>query len=507
MNKYRGTTLICTTVLTILLGIGIQTQTAKADETSSNVQTEQTTKTNVITPATNNINSSDVNNSLVVQPDQTIDNAKYDNRFAGGDFNITPEQATPQNNYYVAVNKDTIEAYNKTIRDVQQAVQNGASVVVSSPTSPQQKVVTNGFDEINSGQQTADSPNTAQAADYYQRMLDQLSNENPDIEDYKADIQKIDGLKNYQDFANAMVELEKNGFELPFQLDWMSNVQNRNDNVLEFDQPSTLNGMPSNGLDDYSISQRSYYYQSLTPLFNQLGYTDAQAKKILDNALSFNDILNANSSDESTDAFKNSVYATPQMMPLTSFYQSTGNLDFQKYIEATYPNAKQIQVVDQGFYKRISSVFNTANFEKMKDWIITLDVTNHFYYFGKLGLDSFDIGSNSGLTAEDHAFSALEDTFSDVISTYYGEQTLPQDEIDKVYSMVNQIISTYETRFENNPWLSDAGKAAVIDKLKSISVNVGYPKTIPTSGDYTSLDFSSDKSIYQLDREISNYHY
>ena len=111
------------------------------------------------------------------------------------------------------------------------------------------------------------------------------------------------------------------------------------------------------------------------------------------------------------------------------------------------------------------------------------------------------------MTAEDHAFSALEDTFSDVISTYYGEQTLPQDEIDKVYSMVNQIISTYETRFENNPWLSDAGKAAVIDKLKSISVNVGYPKTIPTSGDYTSLDFSSDKSIYQLDREISNYHY
>lgn len=494
--KYRGTTLICTTVLAILLGINATTQNAMAD--------------------TNDPTQAD---ALTTEPDNKIDDTQHSDKYPGGDWNISIDQATPQNNYYVYENKDFLkndEQANAAMQDISSLVgsQTSDPLVISHDTDLAANsaaddetdgevedpyvVIQQGLEDIESGKEEADSKNTLQAADYYQSVSDSMKSPDPDISNLQNDVQQVADLKDFQDFGDNFNDLTAKDVVLPFTIDWTQNDEDAKKKVLVFNtENSQLFQISSLDLSKNNQDQILAYYGGMSYLLNQLGYNDQEAHDILVNAHDFDHLLSETSN---ADPLNNSV------LDLTSFYRQIGSLDLKKAISESYPDATQIMITNPNLFSKSGSIYSQANFEKMKDWIIVSTTINNFYHFGINGINNTSY--LTGVTLDnisDFALQKTMDYFGDALSTYYGKKTFDQESINQVSDIINSIIKTYETRIKGNNWLSDSGKQEVLHKLSRIKERVGYPQKVASIGDYSSLDFDGVTDPYQIEDQIDAY--
>lgn len=491
--KFKGTTLICTAVLMLILGMGIETQTVQASDTSSIDSNEHVEHSSAVITDSGDATGND----LVVQPNEILDSHPYNSHYPGGDFNITPDEATPKNNFYVASERDYLQAANAFSSELTE--QNS-----TDQSSPDQQVITQKFDEFTAGDEQVPNENVQKAVNYYQNYIDQMNSNNINYDAFKSDIQSIADINNYQELSNRLPELARNGFELPFQLDWMPGYLAQGQNVLIYSHPNTGN-IPSTGLGEDETTSKSEYYESNSKLFSMLGFNQTDTEKILTNAINFNSLLNESIRSDTDPAFIKALTDKSSIIPIDSFYNQTGNLDFKTYVKNAYPDASKILIADSPFLTKASSIFNQSNFEMMKDWILTTNIQLNYYYFGKPGQQANNILTGGQPDLESDAYDAIQGYFSDILSNYYGQQTLPNSAVQKVTTMIDNIIAAYKQRIEKNNWLSDSGKASVLDKLNNMKVYVGYPSKVPEKGDFSSLNLSQGESIRDMEREINNY--
>ena len=67
---------------------------------------------------------------------------------------------------------------------------------------------------------------------------------------------------------------------------------------------------------------------------------------------------------------------------------------------------------------------------------------------------------------------------------YVSEYFSPEAKAD-IEALVENLIAAFRVRLENNPWMTEATKAAALEKLDAMRVKVGYPDTWQTYENYT----------------------
>ncbi|MCH4009062.1 M13 family metallopeptidase [Companilactobacillus sp.] len=515
--KLRSTTFICGAVLTILLGIGIETQTAKADTTTL----ENTQQTIVETP----------NFPLTNDSDEKIDDAKHNDQYAGGNWNISLDEATPQNNYYLSVNKDAVESLNASVKSLSNSTGNDSTdEFPDTVDNPDDTETTNvddssatdsidngdpntqimqGLDNISSGKEEADSIQMQQAADYYQRVIDLLNDDNPDYSSFQSDIEQLENISNYQDLSKQLWTLVKKGYSLPISISWLVNSLNHLDHVVSFDQSSIMSHLPNLGLDQEDSEARTDFISQNVKFLEQLGYSTEKANQMVTNSLNFNQLLNDAAISTDTQEYQFEQDSKPDFMDLDVFYRQTGNLDLKEYIQTAYPTATKIQIKNKKLLTRLSSIFNQANFAAMKDWMVVSKVYSESYLLGSVS-STMALPNDATQDVKDSfikamAFSTTESYFADTLSRYYGQKNVDDETIDQVTGIADDIINTYKERFQNNTWLSEDGKQQVLNKLSNMKLYVGYPKVIPADTDYSGIDFSQFDNVYDLENAMDEH--
>ncbi|MQS45522.1 M13 family metallopeptidase [Companilactobacillus mishanensis] len=498
--KNRSGILICTTVLTILLGMSAVTENAKADTVATadqSVQTEQTTTTasvkddtNVVVTDSQQANSTDVptkNDDALTVPAPDVDQQP------GGDWSVDPSTAAPQNNFYYSVNKDWLDQH-KNDNDGT----DNFSIINDKTEDNYEKDLS----DISKGDKTADVA-TKQAADYYQKYLTTVESKKTNIDSLKKDIQQIDSMKNYSDLNSNMDELIDGNFDTPFAISVTTNLKDNLKNRLAFSAGTTDYTLPFLSLDDDSIAFRSKYYEEMPKLFKMLGYDDVTTKEILDNALTFDDLMFRNE-----DALSGGQDNNPEVVSISDFENHFNNVNFTDYINKSYPTAKDVEIDDSTFYSHYNNVMSAPNFEKMKDWMLVTNVLDNYYVFGKKGKEAVkDLIADdpSTDTDENDAFENTSNNFQTVMSKYYAGTHVSGETKTRIGSLIDNIISTYKDNIKSNSWLSDDGKSEVLNKLSKITVRIGGPTEIKTVDDYSSLSFPKYESIYDWNKEIQLY--
>ncbi|MQS89249.1 M13 family metallopeptidase [Companilactobacillus mishanensis] len=491
--KNKGGILICTTVLTILLGMSVVTENAKADtvETADqSVQSEQTTSTTPNAPVTNPV-TTDQQKSNPVDDALTVPTPEVDQQ-PGGNWNIYPSSATPQDNYFYYVNQDWL------LKHANDQGTDNYSIMENNTDNDLEKDLS----DISLDNKSADSA-TKQAADYYQKYLTTLNSQKPDIQSFKKDIQEIDSMKNYSDLNSHMEELINGNLNTPFLITAEPVLTNNLKNRLTFSVTSATNKLPTLGSDDEAIATRDLYYENMPKLFRMLGFDEVKTKEILDSALTFADLISRNSDSSLVD--KDPGYKQ-NIVSISDFENHFSNVDFIQYISNSFPSATDIRIDDPTFYDNYNNILSKPNFEKMKDWMLVSDVLDNYYVFGKTGKDAVqNLVQEASDTNGGQALDATSDGFRTILSKYYAENNLNGKTTNRIESLVDNIISAYKDNIQDNSWLSNSGKPQVLNKLSKINVKIGGPTEIKGVDDFSSIKFSKDASIYDWDKQIDQY--
>ena len=138
-------------------------------------------------------------------------------------------------------------------------------------------------------------------------------------------------------------------------------------------------------------------------------------------------------------------------------------------------------VTDPGLLKAAAALFREDNLEQLK---LIARVALLSGFGGPLNREFQDAAHafNSVLTGmteqasdKELAASAVQSYLSDYLGQVYVEKYFSAEAKRGVIDMIEDILAVYEDRIEALDWMSETTKDKAIEKLRSITVKVGYP--------------------------------
>lgn len=142
----------------------------------------------------------------------------------------------------------------------------------------------------------------------------------------------------------------------------------------------------------------------------------------------------------------------------------------------------EVQVLDPGSLKATQQLLATRPAEDVKSLLRWHAITSRAGQLGEPwhGNDIAFARERKGLAAspsrEKDTVAAIGSLLHAPLSRLYVEKHFPESKRRQVVQMVDHIRAEFEIRLKANPWLDDATRAAALDKLSKIDVQVGYPR-------------------------------
>lgn len=128
-----------------------------------------------------------------------------------------------------------------------------------------------------------------------------------------------------------------------------------------------------------------------------------------------------------------------------------------------------IGVYDVGHISYMDSLLTEDNLQKLKD----LAIYSLMDMYG--GYIPFDGPENSTPPTADSIAMTITRSFKDQVSELYAEYYYDETVVKDVTNMTETLIAEY-IKLINNSYMSAEGKAAIIDKLNAIELNIGAPE-------------------------------
>jgi putative endopeptidase len=251
------------------------------------------------------------------------------------------------------------------------------------------------------------------------------------------------------------------------------------------------------GETDLFLPDKSYYENEETKeqllgmfkmttlqILKLYGYSDEEAQDILTKALAFDELLVpiAKNSVEKADYVK--LYNPVSRKEVHDKAKTFDIIALADKLVQT--EVDQLIVLNSNFIDKFNEIICEENFDIIKAWILlsnlkkfASDLTDEL----RIASGAFSrmlSGVSEAQTKEKYAFYQAYNRLSQSVGLYYGVNYFGPKAKADVENMVDEIISVYRERIENNTWLQQETKLQAITKLNTITVHVGYPEELPS---------------------------
>lgn len=505
--KHKGSILICGAALAILLGMST-TQTAQADDVdNSTVSTSQVTQMATATSDSDNTNNGNaqttVSNSQT-QVSKSQDESADTSQYPGGDWSVDPSTATAKQNFYYYVN-------GKWQAQAQIPADKSQIGVSSDMQNTVDKEMIGDLNDFVNGDKQTGSQQLQQAVDYYQKAYDTQLIKTSGLDSVKADVQQIQDIKNYDDFNQQLASFEKQGFDVPFDVEPEVSLTDSNKNILYFNAPGTI--LPDSSYydnDDDGTIMLSRYAEGASKLLKLIGYSDDEITNTVEQALAFDRKINQYTTVADTSLDKADDFYHP--MDMSQFIKSFKYLKVGDYAQQAFPtNTDVIDIGDSRYLKNFNTIVNNNTLDQVKSWMIVSLLTDNASLLGQEANEAMAPfnekykGIDQMPSIERQAYDLTKAEFEQILSEYYGKTYFGETAKKDATRLIDNILDVYRDRLQNNTWLSDATKQNAIEKLNKITLKVAYPEIVPD--DYSHVKISSDKSLYDLTKELNEASY
>lgn len=332
---------------------------------------------------------------------------------------------------------------------------------------------------------------------FYNAYMDQKAADDKGITPLNDQLAAIASVDSYQKLAEVMGDLLIAGVDMPFGF-YVSNDAKQSDQYAVYLGQAGL-GLPDRDYytkdDEKSRKLVADYQLYLTKMFNLASVSNAEQA-----AANTVDVEKWLAGEQWTRVENRDTDKTYNKKSMTEVKQLLGDFDWDAYATETGLADVDSVIVSQPSYlaafgKGIKSIplaqwqdYLRAQLLNTYAGYLSSDFDNaHFAFYGT---------TLSGVKTQPvrwkRAVSDADSIIGQMLGKLYVEQNFRPEAKQRMTTMVNNLIKSYESSIQSLDWMSPETKKKALDKLHKFTPKIGYPDKWK---DYSALKLSSDDLV------------
>jgi putative endopeptidase len=346
--------------------------------------------------------------------------------------------------------------------------------------------------------------------DLYASYMDMNKRNTDGISPIKADLAKIDAIKNMADLQKYLVEATKNGENSLYAWGVDADMKDSKMNAVYLGNPELGLGrdyyQKTNPKNTETLDKYSEYIASMLEV---LGYNNANltAKNIVEFEKKIaNTYLN---NEQIRDA---TLQYNPETT--TSLKKMVKTVDLAEYLKKVGVNTDKVIVGEKKFYQNFDKLINDKNIATIKDYMkfhllnnsasyLTKDLDNKkFDFFGK-----YLNGQQEQRALNKRAYQLINGSLGEAFGKLYVQNYFSPSAKAQMIELIDYLKKSFGQHIEGLNWMSATTKKRAMEKLNKFTVKVAYPDKWK---DYSKLVILSEKeggSLYKNLQNINEWQY
>ena len=344
----------------------------------------------------------------------------------------------------------------------------------------------------------------------YNTFMDTQKRNAEGINPIKADLAKIDQIKNLKDFQNYINEATLTGDNPFYSWGVSAHMKDSRMNAVYLSGPRLGLGKdyyqkatPENAktLEDYTkyVSELLTIIGSKTPAKTAaeiVAFEKTMAQSLLTNV-------------EGRDA--NLRYNPKTMADLT---KASKNVDLPGYLKKVGVNTDMVIVGENKYLTNLDQFINAQNLPLIKEFLkyrtIASSTTVLDEKLDKLNFDFYSKNLQGQLEQrpmDKRGLELVNRVMGEAFGKYYVEEYFPAEAKKEMETLVHYVIKSFGVHIQNLPWMSDLTKVKALDKLNKFTVKIAYPDQWK---DYSKLTIAGPQeggSLYANMTNLSKWNY
>ena len=401
----------------------------------------------------------------------------------------------PGDNFYLYVNGGWIKSHPIP----PEYSQYGAFTVLYENNQKELKAL---VDEISKKKDVKPGSIEQKIRDFYNSGMDTTGIEKQGIKPILPELKKIDAIANRQQVQKVLAHLHTIGVHPLFYFYAGADEKNSNMEIANLYQGGL--GLPdvSYYTEDTPSNKklRNEYVKHVAKMFELKGDAPETATKKAEEVLALETQLAKTSF---TRQERRSPEKNYNKMPLAQLQKLSKNINWKAYF--TYiglKNPGEINVGQPRFFSGISKIMQETPVNVWKaylEWNVLSDaapylskafVQENFNFYGKVMS-----GQEKMRPRWKRVMGATSRSLGEALGQLYVAKYFPPESKERMVKLVDNLKLAFADRIRKLDWMSDTTKKKAIEKLKAITVKVGYPDKWR---DYSKLEVVPDNYFQNI---------
>ena len=338
------------------------------------------------------------------------------------------------------------------------------------------------------GEKKDDEELTA-AQNFFRLLLDWDMRNEAGYSELKTYTDAIMAISDIDELTAFLSDRDKNLYGFPMiETTVMSDNKDAMSNIVCLAYPALMSGTDDSFYTDAEEGPMRQYFRGISEyMMTRLGYTEAEAKEIFDRCVGFESNfvpaiaeLQKRTISEGPGPARYNPYTSEELdkiftnVPVKDFYTKLGiSLDGKVVLYSP----KAFEIYD--------GLYTNEHIEELKSWVLVWALLKTSDFIDRETCEVVAktaaplTGTDSMLPDDQYALKAIYDLIPGIIDKLYAEYCFDPEVKTQVTELTNSIISAYRVMLNEEDWLTDATKAAAVEKLDNIKVHVCYPDNMP----------------------------
>jgi len=352
------------------------------------------------------------------------------------------------------------------------------------------------------------------AANLYNSIMDTVARNKAGVKPLQPYLKKIDGVKDIKSLQALLIEMEPEGGLGFFGAGVGADAKDSNRNVVSIG-PGSL-GLPDR---DYYVSddadskeKREKYVLHVAKMLQYLGYNGKMAAEYAPKILAIETAMAQPRLDRVERRDRRKTY---NPMTVAELQKLSPSINWAAYLKGVGIGKVDTIIVSQPKYMAaLDQIFKQGKVDDWKAYMkwtllnrasdeLTTDIETANWKFYEQTLK----GALKEEQRDINALHAINGTVGEALGKLYVEQKFPAEAKVKAESMIKNVMLAFENRINNLPWMAKATRENAIQKLRKLTVKIGYPDKWK---DYSALTIQSPAeggTLFNNMKNVSRWRY
>ena len=338
----------------------------------------------------------------------------------------------------------------------------------------------------------------------YNVVMDSTKQNAEGINPLKADLARVAAVKSREELQEVLFDMHLKGMGNMFGFYVGADAKDSKNNIVSVGQGGLSLGQRDYYMDtdEKTVEIREKFKAHLVCMFALFGNTEVEAARKANDVMEVETRLASKFKSETEMRDPEANY---KKMTLDEVKTLCPDINWDKFfVTMGITDLKQLDFGHPDQLKEINDVLATVSVEKLKallEWKTINSAASYlsdevrdaqFEFFGKVLS-----GRQEQQPRWKRAINVVNGSLGEAVGEMYVKKYFPAEAKERMINLVKNLQVALGERIMAQDWMSEATKAAAIEKLNTFYVKVGYPDKWK---DYSSLEIADDSYLANVRR-------